>query len=327
MSSTRLATGLADACKWRAPQPETGHHPDMERWWRAAEVDPRRALGEGLSPTDLQSLLLSVALKRASRVTPAGVMRRWREDRFVRPSTHDPRCLSRVEARLWDLLPPTFDGVDLSPVAPLGTCSAVATVDQNRIVSTIRNSEVVSDPTNALAVEAAVRRTDAARVDLAACHRVLRAQVFSGRGHSAHFRLFALVSTTRDQGSGRAEAAMLVDHLRFWARVLGEFVEQPWISLTAFGPSAAAERLDDTVRPALAGIELRDDPTRTHGAGYYAGIAIGLRALDGAAEVDLGDGGTTDWTARLRSDAKERCVISCIATERLAVLAHQPNDR
>ena len=71
---------------------------------------------------------------------------------------------------------------------------------------------------------------------------------------------------------------------------------------------------------------MRDDPTRTHGAGYYAGIAIGLRAMDGDTEVDLGDGGTTDWTARLRADAKERCVISCVATERLAALAHQPND-
>jgi hypothetical protein len=32
----------------------------------------------------------------------------------------------------------------------------MATVSQNRIVSTVRGSEVVSDPTNALAVEAAV---------------------------------------------------------------------------------------------------------------------------------------------------------------------------
>jgi hypothetical protein len=290
------------------------------------EPDPRRALEEDLTPTDLQSLLIGVAHKRATATTPATVMRRWREDRFVRPSTHDPRRLARVEARLWDLLPAHFDGVDLSPVAPLGTCSAVAAVDQNRIVSTIRNSEVVSDPTNALAVEAAVRRRDAARVDLAACHRVLRAQAFSGVGLSAHFRLFALVSSTRDTGSGRSEAAMLIDHLRFWGRVLGEFVRDPWISVTAFAPSAAAERLADTVRPAVDGIEIRDDPARTHGAGYYAGIAIGLRAPGDGGEVDLGDGGTTDWTARLRGDAKERCVISCVSTERLAALQHLPND-
>jgi hypothetical protein len=33
--------------------------------------------------------------------------------------------------------------------------------------------------------------------------------------------------------------------------------------------------------------------------------------------LDLGDGGLTDWTARLTGDAKERCLVSCLATERL----------
>ncbi len=35
---------------------------------------------------------------------------------------------------------------------------------------------------------------------------------------------------------------------------------------------------------------------------------------------ELGDGGVTRWTARLMEDAKERCLVSCIATERLTVL-------
>jgi hypothetical protein len=47
---------------------------------------------------------------------------------------------------------------------------------------------------------------------------------------------------------------------------------------------------------------------------------VGLRARDDG-EVDLGDGGTTDWTAQLLGDAKERCVTSCVATERLLTLA------
>jgi hypothetical protein len=303
----------------------------MERWWRAVEAAPRAALEERLAPTDLQSLLLGVVRVRASRVTPARVVRRWREDRFVRPAAHDPRVLARLENRLWELLPDTFAGVELSPVAPLGTCSAVAAIDQNWAVGTVRGTEVVSDPTNALAVEAALRRAAgprAGRVDLATCHRVLRAQAFAGPGRFAHFRLFALVSSARRGGSGQVEAAMLADHLRFWARVLDELVpdRNPRLTMTAFGPSALAERLDDTVRPAVTGIELRADPGRTQGAGYYDDVAIGLRVDDGGREVDLGDGGTTDWTARLMGDAKERCVISCVATERLASLVHPPND-
>ncbi len=109
--------------------------------------DPRAALETNLPPTDLQTLLLGVVRTRAAALTPAQVMQRWRQDRFVRPSAVDPRRLARLEARLWELLPAGFVGVELSPVVPLGVCSAVAGVDQNRVVSTVRGTEVVSDPT------------------------------------------------------------------------------------------------------------------------------------------------------------------------------------
>jgi hypothetical protein len=36
-------------------------------------------------------------------------------------------------------------------VTPLGTCHVVAPVSQNRVVSTVRGTEVVSDSTNVLA--------------------------------------------------------------------------------------------------------------------------------------------------------------------------------
>jgi hypothetical protein len=111
-----------------------------------------------LSATDLQTLLLSVARIRAARVKPADVLRRWREDRFVRPAACDPRAVAAVEARMWRLLPDEIEGVELSPVAPMGTSSAVAPVSQNRVVTTMRSVEVLSDSTNALAVEAADRR-------------------------------------------------------------------------------------------------------------------------------------------------------------------------
>lgn len=129
----------------------------LDRVWAAAR-DPRDALERRLSPADLRTLWLGVARERAASVTPADVVRQWRDDRFVRPSAADPRALARVEAQLWDLLPASFAGVELSPVAPLGTCSSVAPVSQDRVLSTGRLTEVVSDPTNALAVEAAVRR-------------------------------------------------------------------------------------------------------------------------------------------------------------------------
>jgi len=124
-----------------------------------------------LPPADLQTLLIAVARIRAGQVTAADMMRRWEADRFVQPAAWDPRRVVAVEARLWQLLPAEFVGIDLSPVTPLGTCSAVAPVSQNRVVSTVRSTEVVSDSTSVLAVEAAARRRPQAsndRIDLAA---------------------------------------------------------------------------------------------------------------------------------------------------------------
>ncbi|MFJ8580659.1 hypothetical protein [Micromonospora sp. NPDC093277] len=289
------------------------------RVWAALPAGTRAALA-GLPAADLRTLLLAVARDRAAAVRPAEVLRRWREDRFVRPSEVEPRALARLEARLWELLPADTAGVELSPVVPLGTCSAVAPISQNRIVTTLRGTEVVSDPTNALAVEAVTRRQRQGRtgeVHLAAVHRVLRAQDF-GPGASAHFRLFTLVSSARDAGSGRTEARLLIRHLVWWRAVLAELAPSagPRLHATILDP-VVGERMADTVRPALAadGILLLDEPDRQRGRGYYVGCALRLTLHDGTWEV--GDGGLTDWTARLAGDAKERCLVSCLATERL----------
>ncbi|MEU4774238.1 hypothetical protein [Micromonospora sp. NPDC023644] len=304
---------------------------DAERrvWERLP--DGTRAALAGLAPADLRTLLLTVARDRAAAVRPVDLVRRWRTDRFTRPAAADPRVLSQVEARLWQLLPAEFTGVDLSPVAPLGTCSAVAPVSQNRIVTTLRATEVLSDPTNALAVEAAVRRreqpTDGA-VHLAACHRVLRAQDF-GPGSSAHFRLFTLVSSARDGGSGRTEARLLTLHLAYWRAVLATLLPRSAgarVRLTVLDSPVVAERIADTVRPALgpSGPLLVDEPERRRGRGYYVDAALRITAGRDADEVELGDGGFTDWTARMTSDGKERCLTSCLATERLTTLTPTP---
>ena len=297
-----------------------------ERIWRAMPAGTREALTRDLPPTDLQTLLIAVARARADQTTPADVMRRWQHDRFVRPAACDPRRVAAVEARLWQLLPAEFTGIELSPVTPLGTCTAVAPVSQNRIVATVRNTEVVSDSTNTLAVEAATRRSQPkdGRVDVAACHRQLRAQVF-GPGAAAHFRLFALVSSARDSGSGHTEASMLTRHLAYWLDVLVNLLphRQPHIELSVFDHPVLAGRLTDTVRPGLAdrAAFLVDKPDRTHGRGYYTGFALRITADHG--ETELGDGGLTTWTAQLTHDAKERCLVSCIATERLTTLAKE----
>jgi hypothetical protein len=304
-----------------------------ERAWRRVReaADPREALETGLGPAELRSLLLAASQRRAAAVTPARLLEQWAGDRFVRVAGADPRVVSRIEARLWELLPAEFGGVELSPVAPLGTCSALGPVSQHKVISTTRGSEVVSDPTNALALEAAARRRrqpdrKAGAIHLAACHRVLRAQPFNTPGVYQHFRLFALVSSARDHGSGTTEAKLLTAHLRFWARALGDLRPGAGtrVHWTAFGFPPLAERMADTVLPALRplppGVTIAEDAARDRARGYYERGALRIDAGDG----EVGDGGFTDWTAQLLDDAKERCLISCAATERLAGLAETP---
>jgi hypothetical protein len=298
-----------------------------ERVWRRvrASADPRKALEDEISPAELKSLLMGVSQRRAAAVSPARLLERWESDRSVRAAGSDPRRVARLEARLWRLLPDEFAGMDLSPVAPLGTCSAVAPVSQDKVISTTRGTEVVSDLTNVLALEAALRRrrSGTAPVHLAACHRVLRGQPFRAPGVFQHFRLFALVSSARDTGSGGTEAALLTAHLRFWTRALADLLQgrDAMVSWTAFGFPPLAERMRDTVLPALGalppGVTVAEDPGRERARGYYERGAILIDAAGG----EVGDGGFTDWTARLLGNAKERCLISCAATERLAAVA------
>ena len=255
-------------------------------------------------------------------------MQRWRQDRYVLPSASDPREVWRTEARLWALLPAEFTGVELSPVTPLGTCTALGPVSQNRVIATIRGSEVVSDPTNVLALEAAWRRREApaaAPVHLACCQTVLRAQPFDAPGAFQHFRLFALVTSARDRGSAATEAAMLVTHLKFWTAALGAIAQghDATLSYTVFGFPPLTERMKDTVLPAIqplpGNLTVTEDPDRRHGRGYYERGAVKLYV----GEMEIGDGGFTDWTAQLNNDAKERCLTSCVSTERLAALTTQ----
>jgi len=303
--------------------PDTGRSA-ADRVWAALPDGARQVLAEGLSPTDLQTLLLDLVRSRAARVDPARLLRRWTEDRFVGPAPVDPRPLAALLARIWVLLPAEFAGVELSPVAPLGICAALGSVDQNRIVSTVRGSEVVSDPTNALAVEAARRRRDATdEVHLAAHHRVLRAQRFPA-GFSPHFALLALVSSGRDRGAAATETDFLRRHLQAWQSVLdgtlgpGQFQ----VDCSTYGDHDRAALVQERLGSEFP--MLRVDAAELGAGGYYAGLRFKIMAQTPDGPSEIGDGGLTDWTAKLRADAKERCLTSCVATERWLRLVPDP---
>jgi hypothetical protein len=264
-------------------------------------------LAERLSGADLTTLLLEVMRVRARGLTPADVLRRYTTDRFVGPATVPFERIRRTENGVLSVVPADFELLTLAPVAPLGAHSAPATVDQNKVITTIRNTEVAADPTNALALEAAVRRrrsTDPVR--LAAFQRVARAQHFGGAGAYAHFGLFALVSGDRDTGNLAFERRHLAEHLSLLTdavRACG--IPDPEVRVTVLDPRF--ERVAD-------GVGATDDPDRQSGRGYYTGLCFKIYA----GGVELGDGGFVDWTARLLGNRKERLLISALGVDRLS---------
>jgi hypothetical protein len=54
------------------------------------------------STSELSTLLLEVAARRAAARTPAAVRHQYERDRFVRPSKADPRVLNAIEAAAFD---------------------------------------------------------------------------------------------------------------------------------------------------------------------------------------------------------------------------------
>lgn len=289
-------------------------------------------LAERLAPTDLQSLLLEVYRLRSGRLQPGDILARYEADRFVRPSPVSPGRLLAWEQIAFSLLPPGFQPVALSPVCPLGTCSAVAAVDQNWAVATARHTEVVSDSTNVLALECAVRRRGLLRanpksaepVHLAASHRLLRPQHSENPHSFAHFSVFSLCSGGRDLGDAGFEASTLGLHILFYLRALRAFLgpEVPLsvavTDLSGRGREWLETRILAPVRAGHEGVECVIDQQRTGGRGYYLDLCFHIYAADPSGQrFELVDGGSVNWTQRLLSNAKERLVISGLGSERL----------
>ena len=290
-------------------------------------------LAERLTPTDLQSVMLEVYRERAHRQQPASLLSDFETNRFVRPSTANPLHLLAWEQTAFSQLPDGFEPLVLSPVCPLGTNSAVALVDQNRVLSTIRNTEVVSDSTNVLALECALARKSLLRgnpkskvaVHRAASHRLLRTQQYTDPNSIAHFSAFALCSAGQDQGNLQFELSTLALHIQFYLRALRAFlgVNLPLrAAVTDFGAVDRGTRLADQlfapIQATFPDVACGMDDGRESGRDYYADLCFHIYAAAPSGEwLELADGGVVNWTQTLLSNAKERCVISGIGSERV----------
>lgn len=277
-------------------------------------------LASGLSGTALQSLLLDVMQARAASRSASELVAQYGRDAFCVPAQVDARAMMAVDAHLFAAAG-RFEAIELSPVAPLGACSVVGPTDQNRVLSALRGTEVVSDPTNVLALECAQRLHAQARAEhhLATSHRVVRAQpVPRLPGYAQHFRLFALASG----GVERQDHAFTVDAVALHVRTmlagldrlapLGYALGRRRVEILATPPRRAlGERLAEQLDASLG---VLDHP-------YYSGglrYRIWVTAPDGT-EAPLADGGSFDWLSRLASNRRAVVVASGLGSQLIAL--------
>jgi hypothetical protein len=298
------------------------HDPQAER------DEPRRLLDT--SPSASTPFLLELARRQAARRAPRDLLAQQGRDGFVAPAPLDLRTLHAFDG-LALAATHEFEALQLAPVAPLGSCSVLAPTSQDRTLSVARGLEVVSDPTNVLALECARRlaRAPAVEVRLATIHQVLRAQALPPRaGHTRHFRLLALA----EAGPGRAEDGFEVDAFARHVAVL-ERILATSSSLGCRVPprracllhdaqrAVTAERLRTRLARDLPGLELASEPLESR---YYAGLRV-LLTVDAAGEsMALADTGLFDWVARLTSNARQRFVASGLGLQLLPLLFRGP---
>lgn len=276
------------------------------------------------SPSECLPVLLEVAARHATRRRPADLNAQLERDGFVAPSMLDLRLVHRLDGLALEAAS-EFDGVLLSPVAPLGTCAAVAPSSQNRILSTARATEVVSDPTNVLALECARRlRCEAVKsVRLCTVHQTMRAQRFPSRpGYSQHFRLFALGEAGAALADHAFEVEAFVRHARLFWRLLdaceavgARFPNRRSSLLAAPRGRPIAARIRKRLGEALPGLQVEEGALDSD---YYDGVRL-LFGADGASgeHVNIADTGRFDWVAKLSSDRRHRYVASGLGLQLL----------
>jgi hypothetical protein len=300
-----------------------------DRSWVKSGIDASAyaALARDLSASNLWSLLLDVMSARAAERTISDVMRQYERDRFTEPAFIDQRMLNALDGHLLAAAD-KFEAIELSPLAPLGSCSAVGLASQNKIVSALRGTEVVADPTNVFALECArrLRENPDRIVRLATCHRCVRAQEQPKRpGFSQHFRIFCLGTAGRERGDHGLLVDWLVEqittHLAALERLASHGYIFPNTQVTILSTTERAP-LAERVAAAITTVPVSRAPLEHR---YYDGLRFMINAGSSAGHsIPLIDGGAFDWVGKLASNRRFVFVASGMGAQLVAYLYRRP---
>lgn len=291
-----------------------------------------QVLSTQLSSSDLSSLLLEVYQQKAGQVRADTLLQQYRQNIFAQPATTDMVQVLEKELQVLRYLQQHhYQPLELSPVAQFGSCSAVGTVSQKKIISAIRNTEVQADATNALALHiAALRQAGSSpqeRMRYCTVHRHIRVmQLPPLKGYTPHFKVACMVAAGKDTGNFAFERVSLQEQLLHIYELLSGTFGLTGIRVKLLpreGYKQGAVLLDAQLKHLSGNLpfEVQADHTASPN-NYYKGIQFKIMAPINGQDIEIADGGFVDWTQQLLGNNKERCLISGIGLSLLVALTN-----
>lgn len=292
-------------------------HPALEKILdKTGVTELVELLAERISNGELTTLLLEVYRRRTEQMRPSQLLVSLHQNRFVHPALVHPIALRETELAALRLAQEQgFVPVELSPVAPLGVAAVYDKVNQNNVLSALRGCEVVSDPSNVMALLMAEQLAGKDTLHWICSHRTLRTSHFAGPGLMPHFQLLAACSLVRSLAPEQLIQVALT-HLalqRELAAAFGLTGLKLKIQLKSKRKFLGERLLAHLERDGTFAFELNPDA----GSDYYEGFQLKTLVDAPAGPLELADCGFVSWLRELRGDAALNCFISGVGLERL----------
>jgi hypothetical protein len=290
------------------------------------KIDQPRLLEDlaRLSGTELNSLLLEVFNQQAGTITAPDLLKQYQLNRFVKPSDLPVLELRRLELDILEIIATqSFQLLELSPVAALGSCSAVAPADQKKIISALRGTEVLADATNSIALHISHLKKNKIRelqqpndkLRFGTIQRHVRTQAIQGKGLTPHFKIGGLVTSGMDTGNYVFEKEAMVEHMAIMKKLYQDYYKVDHLSYRFVcrsgynDPKELASQLKTYAIRHHPEYEIEIDSNSGKEIGYYKGIQFKVIIGVKGRTFEIADGGFVDWTQQLLQNRKERLLI------------------
>ena len=283
---------------------------------RIGRQDELSVLANDLSASDLNSLLLELLELKTNSISAPQLLNLYQENRLVKPADLPVIELKQMELDVLRILSDHgFPPVELSPVTQLGACSVVGPVNQKKILSALRGTEVLADSTNAIALHYSdlkqKQNLHGATLNFSNIQRQMRTQTIDIKGFTPHFRVGCLVSCGQAEGQFDFEKRILNEHLHMMEYLFLHYYNVEELSFRllprAGYPNGFIQEIADYIKTENPGMKLKVDETAERKANnYYKGIQHKVDIVVKGRSYEIGDGGFVDWTQELLQNKKER---------------------